>query len=74
MCTIGQVDQVESLGRRRVANLLEPYLSGAFSMASIVTGKKNQQVSLGLEQVSVPVEHNPLRNSNDAFLRVVQSR
>jgi hypothetical protein len=72
MRTIGEVNQIEALRRRRVANLVKPDLSSSFGMAPIAGS-----LACLLEvkaSVCVPVEHDPLSDSNDALLRLIQSR
>lgn len=74
--TVGQVNQVESFGGRRVANLLEPDLRSAFGMTPIL----NDDCQLGPTQLKragtccVPMKHDPLRDGDNALLGLVQSR
>lgn len=73
--TIRQIDQVESFGRGGVAELLQPELRGSFSMPPIVRRVSIQNIWLWiLEGYRLPVEHDPLRDSDNALLRLIQSR
>lgn len=70
--TIGKVYQIEAFGGRRLSELLQPKLSCSFRMASVMehivsTDHRHHGAVL-------PVEHDPLRDSDDTLLGLVQSR
>lgn len=74
--TVRQIDQIESFGRGGVAELLQPELRGSFSMPPIDQGELAFRIYgyRSSKGYRLPVEHDPLRDSDNALLRLIQSR
>lgn len=73
--TVGEIDQVELLGRVGVLEPLEPQLSSAVCVSSGQRAKLGcLALGLGWRIANKPVEDDPLRHTDYAVLGLVQRR
>lgn len=73
--TIGKVDQVESFGGRRVTNPLQPDLRSPFGVSPVdFWVLADVSAARRVTDVCAPMEHDPLGDSDNALLGLVQSR
>jgi hypothetical protein len=79
--TIGKIDEIEAFWRGRVLQPLGPQLRGrvgVFPAQGRRVSRTEAHIRKGghfeVESLGIPMEHDPLRNSDNGFLRLIQGR